>query len=614
MKTYAIRWAVLVSVVVTLAACGGGGGGGEIATMAAPTTTPVTTTPTPPPQTLVRAALPTLVQDIEPAGGRIDLRSRNYFPLGNEDTLTYDKTKGSTVIAGAVKRTTSALPTRDPMVFEVDEGVRTDFTYRRTATGILAIDPLGSDAPAAVRALVGNVLEYPEPFYAAGAVRTTVRQGGFGADLDGDGIQESFRLEIKQLLVGLETLPLPVGTAEMAHFTTTATFTISPSRQSSEVSTVITTENSWFAPGIGLVRANYVSTRPDGTVEEPFYSIAVASGKVDGDTLFTAIPGVSSSIKLNLTHNALVFDAARNRYYASVASTVVGRGNTIATIEPTTGEIAYSAPVGSGPSAMAISADGKALFVGVNGTRDVVKLRLPDMAEMSRTRLPVEARRGTTVADKIAVSPTEPDVIAVSTVTDTGSPDYGSLVLVRNGVVQPRTTSFFTCVNLIVFDPSGQLIYGFCNRTSEYSLRRIQVLADGVVEEQAFLSDAATRFEVRELDLSAQGLVLDSAIYRPSDFSLLGRVTSPIGLCRAHSVSNRLVCLADVPRFGNGLLAVVDASTFAVLSSPRYGGTADASPNQLVAGPVGQVALRYRGDAIGETAATLRLFNHLNLR
>ena len=603
MKLHVIRFAALASLAFTLVACGGGGGGGGEA--AAP---PATQT-----QALVRAALPTLVQDIEPAGARIDLRSRNYFPLGDGDTLTYDKTKGSTVTAGAVKRTTSVVSNFDPVVVEVDEGVRTNYTYRRTANGILAIDPLGSDAPAAVRTLVGNVLEYPEPFFAIGAVRSVVRQGGFGADLDGDGIQESFRLEIQQSLVGLETLPLPVGTAEMAHFTTIATLTISPSRQSSEVSTVITTENSWFAPGIGLARANYVSTRPDGTVEEPFYSIAIASGKVDSDTLFTAIPGVSSSIKLNLTHNALVFDAARNRYYASVASTVAGRGNTIATIEPTTGEIAYSAPVGSGPSAMAISADGKALFVGLNGTRDVVKLRLPDMAEMSRTRLPVEARRGTTVADKIAASPTEPDVVAVSTVTDTGSPDYGSLVLVRNGVVQPRTTSFFTCVNSIVFDPKGQLIYGFCNRSSEFSLHRIQVLADGV-EEQTFLRDAAFPFETTGLDLSAQDLVVDSAIYRPSDFSLLGRVTSPIGLCRAHSVSNRLVCLADVPRFGNGLLAVVDASTFAVLSAPRYGGPSDASPNQLVAGPAGQVALRYRGDAINETATTLRLFNHLNLR
>lgn len=598
MKTHVIRFAALASLAFTLVACGGGGGGEA----AAPPATPS--------QALVRAALPTVVQDIEPAGARIDLRSRNYFPLGNGDTLTYDKTKGATVIAGAVKRTTSAFVNSDPVVVEVDEGVSTSYTYRRTANGILAIDPLGSDAPAAVRTLVGNVLEYPEPFFAVGAVRSVVRQGGFGVDLDGDGIQESFRLEIKQSLVGLETLPLPVGTAEMAHFTTTATLTISPSRQSSEVSTVITTENSWFAPGIGLARANYVSTRPDGTVEEPFYSIALTSGRVGGQALFTFVPGVSGLLTLTLTHNALVFDAPRNRYYATVAGSVVGQGNSIATIEPTTGAITYSAAVGSEPSAMAISGDGNSLFVGLNGSGEVVKLRLPDMVEQSRFRLPIDQFNGQTQASSIAPSPTDPGVVAVS--TRGSSVGHLGIVLTRSGVVQARRTTSFSGSGLIVFDPNGQFVYGYNNQDTEFGLRRFQVLPDGIVE-QAVLRDATSNFGATSIDASPRGLVLDAAVFRGSDLARLGLLPNPIGSCRAHTVNNRLVCLADF-RSDTGQLAVVDATTFVVLSTPAYGSVSAMAPWQLVPGPAGQVALRYRSNSNSQTVTSLRLFNHPDLK
>lgn len=606
MKLHAIRFAALASLAFTLVACGGGGGGGGEA--AAP--------PAAQSQALVRAALPTVVQDIEPAGARIDLRTRNYFPLGNEDTLTYDKTQGSTVTAGAVKRTTSAVSDFDPVISEVEGGVRTSFIYRRTANGILAINPLGNDAPAAVSTLVGNVLEYPEPFFAIGAVRTVVRQGGFGADLDGDGIQESFRLEIKQSLVGLETLPLPVGTAEMAHFTTISTLTISPSRQSSEVSTVVTTENSWFAPGIGLARADYVSTRPDGTVEEPFYSIALASGRVNGQTLFTLVPGVSSLLTIPLTHNALVFDAPRNRYYATVASSVVGQGNRIATIEPTTGAINYSAVVGSEPSAMAFSADGNSLYVGLNVSGEVVKLRLPDMVEQSRFRLPIEefGLRGPTQASSIAPSPTEPDVVAVSISGTNNVANHLGVVLVRNGALQPRRTALFSTSDLIVFDPAGQFIYGYNSLSTEFGLRRIQVVQDGVVE-QAFLRDATSNFGVTSIDASPRGLVLDSSVFRGSDFTRLGRLPNPIGLCRAHTVPNRLICLADV-RSDTGRLAVVDATSFVVLSRPDYGSISDLKPLQLVPGPAGQVALRYPINSYTntQTATSLKLFNHPDLK
>ena len=57
---------------------------------------------------------------------------------------------------------------------------------------------------------------------------------------NGDGIAESFRLEVVQVLVGFETLTLPRGSAETAHFRSTTTLTVSPSLLANPLATLAT--------------------------------------------------------------------------------------------------------------------------------------------------------------------------------------------------------------------------------------------------------------------------------------------------------------------------------------------------------------------------------------
>jgi hypothetical protein len=95
----------------------------------------------------------------------------------------------------------------------------------------------------------------------------------------------------------------------MAHFTTTAMLTISRARQNAAVSTVITTDNSWFAPGVGPARCQLcIDLQPDGTVEEPFsHSIAVKRGRGIVRTPPAQLRLFCSDIvKVKLTHRALV--------------------------------------------------------------------------------------------------------------------------------------------------------------------------------------------------------------------------------------------------------------------------------------------------------------------
>lgn len=577
-------------LLATLAACGGGGDG--------PST---------------RSPLPTLSQDTNPTGERLDYRSRNYFPAAPGDSWTYEvRIDGSASGQPApATRTASAGSGSDFVITETVfafAGSETA-TYRRTAEGLLAVAPLAGAVPASVSQFVGDLLEYAEPFYAVGSTRRIVRQGSWGEDVDGDGVADSYRLEVTQVLVGIESVVLPSGTlADVAHFRNVTSLTLQPSDLELQSYGVIGTEDAWWAPGIGLVRADRSVVDTDAMPLDVPYSLVLTGGSVGGRTLFVPEPdGVV--LKIALMHNAMVYDATRQRYYASVPGSVAGNGNRIASIAASTGAVGYSAAaVGSEPSALALAADGSALYVGLNGSGEVLKLNLPGFTEAWRVRLPIDSFFGQLLTERIAVSPVAADVVAVSTMRPGVSPRHGGVVLIRGGVLQPTRTQEHTGSNLIAFDGNGQFVYGFNNETTEFGLRRIAVLPDGLQEQQVVA--AAGGFTSRTLDWSAQGLVLDRGLYRTPDLALLGQVNVEGGGCRPLAVPNRLVCNGSASFNSiDAKLAVVDATSFVISATPFYQrGPISDTLSEIVPGPAGQVALRFNAGYLNLAAGAVWLF------
>lgn len=557
-----------------------------------------------------RAALPTLVQDIVPAGTRIDVSDQGYFPASLGDIWTYDRVQGGSTTAAAVTRSVTGVSGNVYTMTETESGLSSTSTnYRRTAQGQLALDFTGADLPASVRALVGDVLEYAEPFYPIGGNRRVIRQGSVGEDLDGDGIVDSFRLEYSQVLIEFTPVQMPDGRpVTTAHFRNVLTFTLSPSVLDFQPYTVTATEDNWWAPHIGLVRSERVMIDSDGFTLVSPHVLTLATVVRDGQALFVPQPD-GAVVNLALTHNDLVYDRTRNRYYASIPGSVIGQSNSIATIDAATGALSFSAPVGSEPSALALSADASVMYVGLDGSGDVVRLRLPDMVELGRTRLPPDPFFGQLRTETLTVSPLDANVVAVSTRRPGISPRHGGVVLIRSDVLQVRQTQEHTGSNLIVFDPSGQYVYGFNNETTEFGLRRIAVLGDGLAEE-AVVAGAISRFSTRTLDWSPQGLVLETSLFRTPDLALTGLANVSGGGCRAHSVANKLVCLGNTPGLTESWLAVVNASTFVIESTPFYrrGGTGPVDAEQIVPGPVGQVALRFRADFSNAAMTGIWLF------
>lgn len=185
-----------------------------------------------------------------------------------------------------------------------------------------------------------------------------------------------------------------------------------------------------------------------------------------------SLTGVRS---LPLPARDIVYDAMRDRIYASLDSTAGPRANTVVAIDPGTGEVTGSASVGAQPGVLALSDDGTTLWVAVNGTRQVRRLALPSLTPGTAFSIgdgPVE------VGD-MKVMPNRAGTVAVSLRSTCCTPRYEGVAIYDDGVRRPRTEEGHTGPNTIAFDETGALLYGLSNEgTGAFYTLRVQ--PDGV--------------------------------------------------------------------------------------------------------------------------------------
>src|SRR6266545_277712 len=388
---------------------------------------------------------PAASEDQLPAGQRIDVSAQNLFPMGAGDVWNYNiLDAGGTQTGYDTRQVTSGPDASGRVVLtETEAGAPSTTTYVVSGDGLLLAAPLEGFAPASAASIVGSFFEYAAPLYPQGATRRHVRSGPWGEDLDGDGVGESFRLEFSQVFLGFEQVQFSnvFSLKNVAHFRNVIQLTLRPTAPGNTDRAVTVTEETWFAPNLGMLKAVRSAVDIDGVTIDPVHTIAFASATVGGVSWITsARPPILDGqvIDVPVVHNALVYDSVRNRYYASIPGSVIGNGNSIATIEPVTGQVTYSAQIGSNPNAIAISADGSLLYLGLDESGEVVKLALPSMAEVGRTTLVNDNVFGQTRAETIAVSPAEPTVVAVSMAYTGMSPRHAGVALLRDMALQDR--------------------------------------------------------------------------------------------------------------------------------------------------------------------------------
>lgn len=205
--------------------------------------------------------------------------------------------------------------------------------------------------------------------------------------------------------------------------------------------------------------------------------------------------------------NDLLWDSARNIMYISQPSTSSKNPNTVVAIDPVSLAIqwTYSPGSGSEPDRLALSADKKYLYVGLDGKGTVERLILGNQQGVPDISIPLgsDPNLGSYYAMDIEVDPVQSSTIAVargvlpsiSIVQASGGLAIYDDATQRPSVVSPTTQAGNVLIDTIQWSNDGTAIYAANNENFEADFYQLSVSATGV----ALVSDHPNFFPVPNL-------------------------------------------------------------------------------------------------------------------
>lgn len=195
-----------------------------------------------------------------------------------------------------------------------------------------------------------------------------------------------------------------------------------------------------------------------------------------------SLTGLAQDIKtLNIASNDLVYVPAEDRIYISTPSGG-SNGNSICVIDPYYGTLEECYFVGSEPNELAIADDGSYLYIGLNGTPEVVKFDLEAKSTELVFTLGSGPFGGQFYAEDIEVLPGQPHSVAIARRNFGLSPKHEGVAIYDDGEMRPATTQDHTGSNSIAFAGGANRLFGYNNETTEFGFRRLMVSASGLVE------------------------------------------------------------------------------------------------------------------------------------
>ena len=162
-------------------------------------------------------------------------------------------------------------------------------------------------------------------------------------------------------------------------------------------------------------------------------------------------------LQTSIVTKDVVFDRNTGKFYASVPSRAGAMGNSIARIDPVTGNVEGFVFVGSEPGKLALSDDGHTLYVSLDGAAAIRRFDLTTQTAGAQFSLVEENFDGPFFVKDLAVAPGNPDVVAVSRKVLNISPDFKGVAIYDHGVKRPLTTPVHTGSDFISFSSSAAL-------------------------------------------------------------------------------------------------------------------------------------------------------------
>jgi DNA-binding beta-propeller fold protein YncE len=183
--------------------------------------------------------------------------------------------------------------------------------------------------------------------------------------------------------------------------------------------------------------------------------------------------------QINLVTNDLIVDPKTQTLYVSVPSRAGGNGNSIVPIDPKTGALGTPVFVGSEPNRLAVSDDGRFIYVGLDGANSVRRFDLASQTPGLQFYVGLSYFSEPLRAAEIKVAPGHPETVAVR-----GGDDFsGSVFVYDNGVQRGAPLRLFG-VRAIEFPNSASRLYAALAEFTP-SLQRINLTPGGPVAESS---------------------------------------------------------------------------------------------------------------------------------
>jgi uncharacterized repeat protein (TIGR01451 family) len=250
---------------------------------------------------------------------------------------------------------------------------------------------------------------------------------------------------------------------------------------------------------IGTLLVNAAARQPNN---DPFWgnNVALSAINVTG-------PAGTNILQLRLATRELVYDPFRNLIYASLPATNQLLGNLVAIISPETGSLVGSLFAGSEPDQLALSQDGRYLYVALDGTMGVRRF---DLTTQSNTEFPLSLSKLYNASD-LKVQPGNPLTFAVSRVIAQTQSNPESVAVYDDATARVNAAGV---TKPIVFSSDGSQIYGTLPLGSGIGFLRLQVSSSGVSQlgsTPAYSGD--TDFDIANgLVYGTTGRVLDPSV------------------------------------------------------------------------------------------------------
>jgi hypothetical protein len=333
-------------------------------------------------------------------------------------------------------------------------------------------------------------------------------------------------------------------------------------------------------------------------VDETTLDVQLAAGTLTqiGDVPITVVNpapgGVSNALPLtpylpiSIAAKALVYDPVGKLLYAAVPDGAASNADTVVPINPQTAALQSAIAVGKDPNALAISADGKYLFVALAGDHAIQRINLQNKTVEKTYALPDDPSFGKLTVMRMQVVPGTSTSVVVSLSRNASPSEAGAAMFNDSGMVNYLANDYdshYLSIDDFAFTASGSTLYAIPFAFNVDFFTTLTVDSSGLHETQQSSLGSCCDEKTGSRVVSDGSYLYTNAgeVWDPTSQKLLGTYVPPgdLGLfytagVAPDSVSGRTFYLNQYSQSngqeGEGSIQAFDQTTFSYIDQVPF--------------------------------------------